>query len=87
MIDTGSFVTLIDSRLTAELANARKIETPLKYIEGIGGVTKDIEGAIITEIEIGEHKLPLKCHIVRSMKFPIVLGRDMMDYCDDSHGP
>ena len=43
------------------------------HIVGIGGVTKDIEGAIITKVEIGEHTLPLKCHIVRNMKFPIVL--------------
>ena len=45
--------------MTAELTNARKVETSLKHIEEIGGVTKDIEGAVITKIEIGEHELPL----------------------------
>ena len=79
LIDTGSFVTLIDKRLLAGLADAKKVDTTLKLIEGIGGLTKEIEGATIIKIKIGKHELPLKCHIVHNMAFPIVLGRDMMN--------
>ena len=78
LIDTGSFVTLIDSRLSAELTRARKIETSLKHIEGIGGVMKDVEGAIIIKIKVGKQEIPLKCHIVHNMAYPILMGRDIM---------
>ena len=79
LIDTGSFVTLIDDRLLASLANKRKVDTTLKFVEGIGGVTKEIKGATIVKIKIGKQELPLKCHIVHNLAIPIVLGRDMMN--------
>ena len=69
LIDTGSFVTLIDSRLVADLSEVRPVETPLKYIEGISGLKKNVEGAVITEIKVREHKLPLKCHVVHNMPY------------------
>ena len=74
LIDTGSFVTLIDKRLLAGLADAKKVDTTLKLIEGIGGLTKEIEGATIIKIKVGKQEIPLKCHIVHNLTFPIVLG-------------
>jgi len=47
-------------------------------VEGIGG-TKEIEGATIIKIKVGKQEVPLKCHIVHNLTFPIVLGRDMMN--------
>ena len=61
------------------MAGAREIETSLQEVVGIGNVTKAVLGAIIIEVVVGENKLPLKCHIVENMKYPMVLGRDMMD--------
>ena len=78
LIDTGSFVTLIDDRLLESLANKKKVGTTLKWVEGIGGITKEIKGATIVKIKIGKQELPLKCHIVHNLAIPIVLGRDMM---------
>ena len=86
LIDTGSFVTLIDSRLSAELTRARKIETSLKHIEGIGGVMKDVEGAIIIKIKVGKQEIPLKCHIVHNMAYPITDGKRYNGRHNDFNG-
>ena len=78
LIDTGSFVTLVNKKVLEGLS-VKKIDTDLKEIIGIGNGPKKILGAVFLEIEVGNNKLPLKCHIIEQMKYDIVLGRDMLD--------
>ena len=79
LIDTGSFVTLIDSKLASELSEVRAIKSSLRSVVGIGGVNKDVHGAIIIAVKVNSNRLLLKCQVVDDMPYPIVLGREMMN--------
>ena len=54
LIYTGSFVTLMDKRLASKVPAAKEIQTSLEEVVGIGNVTKAIDGAILTEISVGD---------------------------------
>ena len=79
LVDTGSFVTLVNQDVIAESENIRVSDSSLLSIVGIGNIPKPVHGAVILEIKIGENVLPLKCYVVDNIKYSIVLGRDMLD--------
>ena len=52
-------------------------KTSVKEILGIDNIAKPALGAVIIEIEVDGFTLALKCLIIDTMKYSIVLGRDM----------
>ena len=79
LIDTGSFVTILNNNIFSKLKSAEKITSHLADIRGLGGVSKEIIGATNIRTYFGEHFLDLTCHIVEDMKFDVILGRDTLD--------
>ena len=64
LIDTGSFITIIDKKVLKGLSNIRKASTSLKYIYGIENVPKPVLGAVMVEIKVEGNILLLKCLVI-----------------------
>ena len=71
---------MISKQTLAGLKNVKSIKMSVKEILSIGNVAKPVLGAVLIEIEVDGNTLALKCLIIDTMKYSIVLGRDMLDY-------
>ena len=79
LIDTGSFVTILNGQVLRRLEDMEVTSSSLKEIVGIGNMPMKVTGSTEVVVKLQENYLPLKCHIIDSMKYDLVLGRDMLD--------
>ena len=79
LLDTGSFVTLINKRVLQEGPSSEIEPSFLQEVVGIGNMPQKVLGLVQIELEAQENVLPLACHVIKEMRYDIVLGRDMLD--------
>ena len=53
LIDTGSFVTLINKRILEGLENVKYVQTSIRGIVGIENIAKPVRGAVLVEVKVG----------------------------------
>ena len=79
LIDTGSFVTLINEDVYLNLEHKTKQESYLTDICGLANIKQEVLGLTNITVLMGEHKMKLQCHIVKDLRYDILIGRDIMD--------
>ena len=79
LVDTGSSVTLVSETLLANLPAVEIVEPGVTQIIGINDTARPVTGAVYLELRMGQYILPIKAHVIETMKHGIVLGRDTFD--------
>ena len=79
LIDTGSFVSIISEEMFSRLKEARKEESYLTDVCGLGDVRQTVLGLTSVTIKFGLEELRVECHIVERLRYDVLIGRDTLD--------
>ena len=76
LLDTGSEVSLIDSRLARKISTKPIEQTEIEEVLGVSNSTNKIQGQIKPTITFGANKLHVRLLIMDNLSSGIILGRD-----------
>ena len=76
LLDTGSEISLIDSRLAKEISTQPIEQTEIEGVLGVSNSTNKIQGQIKPTITFGANKLHVRLLIIDDLSSGIILGRD-----------